>query len=100
MEALNLNPSDALLAVKIGRTLVATHDYHRAQNYYDAALESKFLTARQSIDLRHDLAKLLNRLRRFQDAIIVLQVSHTHTLFLSLARVRVRTGVELFSCAR
>ena len=29
-EALDLNPTNALLAVRIGRALVATHDYRRA----------------------------------------------------------------------
>ena len=29
--ALNLDPSNAFLAVRIGRALIATHDYRRAQ---------------------------------------------------------------------
>ena len=64
-QALDRDPSDALLAAKIGRTLVATHDYRRAQAYYEAALTSAHLTARQSLDMRHDLGKLLIKLRKY-----------------------------------
>ena len=66
--ALDLNPTNALLAVRIGRALVATHDYRRARDYYEAALESPHLGAQDSLDLRHDLAKLLIKLHKYADA--------------------------------
>ena len=42
--ALELNPTNALLAVRIGRALISTHDYRRAREYYDAALKSPHLS--------------------------------------------------------
>ena len=50
--ALDLNPTNALLAVRIGRALIATHDYRRARDYYDAALRSPHLGDQDSADLR------------------------------------------------
>jgi len=70
--ALDLNPTNALLAVRIGRALVATHDYRRARDYYEAALESPHLGAQDSLDLRHDLAKLLIKLHKYADAATLL----------------------------
>lgn len=67
-QALELRPSNAMLAVKIGRALIATHDYRRARDYYDAALKSPNLRDEDSIDLQRDLAKLLIKLRKYDEA--------------------------------
>lgn len=66
-----MDPNNADLAVRIGRTLVTTHDYHRALRYYRdavAADSSKF-------NLRQDLAMLFWRLGDVDKAITVLRDS-------------------------
>mmetsp|Transcript_27274 Transcript_27274/g.32234 ORF Transcript_27274/g.32234 Transcript_27274/m.32234 type:complete len:1320 (+) Transcript_27274:65-4024(+) len=70
--ALELKPSNAMLAVRIGRALIATHDYRRARDYYDAALKSPNLRSEDSVDLQRDLAKLLIKLRKYDAAAALL----------------------------
>ena len=53
----------------IGRALVSTHDYHKAIEYYVTALRN----TPDNVALRHDLAKLFTKLRRFEPAAQVLQ---------------------------
>ncbi|CAM9312824.1 unnamed protein product [Choristocarpus tenellus] len=67
--ALKMDPSDTTLAGKVGRALVSTHDYRRAVDYYRKALRG----APRSMVLRHDLARLCLKLRRYEDAIGVLE---------------------------
>mmetsp|Transcript_8068 Transcript_8068/g.19162 ORF Transcript_8068/g.19162 Transcript_8068/m.19162 type:complete len:1324 (+) Transcript_8068:208-4179(+) len=68
--ALKLDPGDTALAAKIGRALVSTHDYRKAIDYYMAALKSM----PENMELRFDLAKLLAKLRKFEQAIKCLRV--------------------------
>lgn len=66
-----LDPNNADLAIRIGRTLVTTHDYQRALRYYRDALAadgSKF-------SLRQDLAMLYWKLGDLERSIGVLKES-------------------------
>ncbi|CAM9140679.1 unnamed protein product [Discosporangium mesarthrocarpum] len=71
--ALEMDPSDAALAGKIGCALVSTHDYRRAVDYYRKAVRG----APRNTSLRHDLARLCLKLRRFEDASGVLEEGMT-----------------------
>jgi len=72
-------PLNGRLRAKIGRALIATHEYHRAVEFYESALRE---TARQqgsnpvqSVDtltLAHDLAKLYGKLGRYESAARIL----------------------------
>ncbi|KAI8924973.1 hypothetical protein BC831DRAFT_463081 [Entophlyctis helioformis] len=63
--ALTANPDNSALARKIGKALLKTHDYNRAIAYYEAALESGSSIA---LSLRLDLAELLMKLKRYEEA--------------------------------
>ena len=67
-QAQNLDPRDASLAAKIGRALISTHDYLKATDYYITALRSHV----NDINLRHDLAKLFMKLKKYGSAVQVL----------------------------
>lgn len=67
--ALDMNPGDRELAIKIGRALVSTHDYRKAMDYYESALRQN----PQNRALRHDLAKLYNKLGKHSLAAGILQ---------------------------
>ena len=66
-----MDPNNADLAVRIGRTLVTTHDYHRALRYYRDAVAADA----QKFNLRQDLAMLFWRLGDTDKAISVLRDS-------------------------
>ncbi|GBG28211.1 Tetratricopeptide repeat protein 21B [Hondaea fermentalgiana] len=73
-EALKRNPKDGALAQRIGKVLIATHDYARAVDYYKSALRSaESGTSRHS--LRYDLSKLYFDLSKFSKAEKELQAS-------------------------
>ncbi|KAI9362925.1 hypothetical protein DFJ73DRAFT_542372 [Zopfochytrium polystomum] len=76
--ALDAYPNNVVLASKIGKALVKTHDYGRAISYYESALakDSAFATT-----LRYDLAELYFKLKNFKDAerIIVEALDHPRT---------------------
>jgi len=59
--ALRYNPWDSRLAEKIGRALVSTHDYRKAQEYYDNALRNM----PDNLALRYDMAKLYTKLKNY-----------------------------------
>ena len=62
-QALRQNPSDPLLASKLGRAYVKTHQYMKAINYYkEATLHS------QNTALKLDLAELFLKLKQFTNA--------------------------------
>ncbi|KAH6596442.1 hypothetical protein BASA50_005148 [Batrachochytrium salamandrivorans] len=63
--ALTANPERSILACKIGKALIKTHDYERAISYYESVLESRSETA---ISLKYDLAELFIKLKRYHDA--------------------------------
>ncbi len=67
--ALELDPENPALASRIGRTLVMTHDYARAAQYYEAAA-AKGGSGR--VTLLHELADLYNTLNRYEDSLRVL----------------------------
>ena len=62
--ALRYNPKDSRLAEKIGKALVSTHDYRKAQDYYDNALRNM----PDNTALRYDMARLYTKLRMFNDS--------------------------------
>ncbi|XP_030641842.1 tetratricopeptide repeat protein 21B [Chanos chanos] len=72
-QALKRNPKDGSLASKIGKALVKTHNYVKAINYYEAALNSG-----QQHFLRYDLAELLMKLRQYERCERVLHEALTH----------------------
>lgn len=81
-QAYRLDPSNAQLRERIGKSLVATHEYHRAIDFYESALRevSKSITPGQSkpseaVALGHDLAKLYIKLSRVESAIRVLHIT-------------------------
>ncbi len=72
-KAYKLDPTNSRLRGRIGRSLVSTHEYHRAVEFYESAIReltkptaaSKGLTPPVSTDvvtLSHDLAKLYIKL--------------------------------------
>ncbi|KAL2917694.1 hypothetical protein HK105_202567 [Polyrhizophydium stewartii] len=63
--ALTSNPEHSVLASKIGKALVKTHDYGRAIAYYETALETGSGIA---LSLQYDLAELLYKLKRYDEA--------------------------------
>jgi len=67
-QAHNLDPRDASLAAKIGRALISTHDYLKATDYYVTALQAHA----DDIHLRHDLARLFVKLKKYGSAVQVL----------------------------
>lgn len=61
--ALRQNPSDSLLASKLGRAYVKTHQYNKAISYYrDATMNDK------NASLKLDLAELYLKLKQFSNA--------------------------------
>lgn len=66
--AYSLSPHDVSLAVKIGHALVSTHDYLKATSYYVTALQAHA----GDISLRHDLATLFMKLKKYGNATKVL----------------------------
>ncbi len=67
--AYKLDPSNSRLRGRIGRTLVSTHEYHRAVEFYESAIRELSKSSRGSdgistdiINLSHDLAKLYIKL--------------------------------------
>ncbi len=92
--AYRLDPRNSRLRGRIGRALVATHEYHRAVEFYESAIKdvSRGMNANESkvegspgknasshhlssevIILSHDLAKLYIKLGRIQQSQNVLQ---------------------------
>ena len=75
-DALKMNPNDHALALLIGRALVKTHEYHRAIEYYEDALEAGTEKGKSNVaSLRSDLAKLYIKLKKFDEASRVLKQS-------------------------
>lgn len=61
--ALRQNPNDPLLASKLGRAYVKTHQYTKAINYYkEATMNDK------NSSLKLDLAELFLKLKQFSNA--------------------------------
>lgn len=128
IEALNkaykLDPTNSRLRARIGRALVATHEYHRAVEFYEAAIRDVSASAvastkgprssavdavkySESVALSHDLAKLFIKLGRAGNAIRILQnILHTEhrdltdlrqdvSTYLLLAEVQKTNGEKL-----
>ena len=75
-----LDPTNGKLRARIGRALVATHEYHRAIDFYQAALRDASSSSRglgasdgSFAALSHDLAKLYIKLDRSEAALKVLE---------------------------
>ena len=58
-----MNPNDSLLASKLGRAYVKTHQYARAVQYYQEAIKKP-----DHSGLRLDLAELYLKLKQYQNA--------------------------------
>ena len=92
--AYRLDPSNSRLRGRIGRALVATHEYHRAVDFYESAIKdvsrglqageakeagspgknaSSHHLSSEAVVLSHDLAKLYIKLGRIQHSQGVLQ---------------------------
>ena len=63
--AYRLEPNDASLASRLGKALIATHDYTRAVNYYVVAMENSEDTG---IHLQIELAELYVKIKKFDEA--------------------------------
>ncbi|RKO89847.1 tetratricopeptide repeat domain 21B, partial [Blyttiomyces helicus] len=63
--AIDSNPDGSVLASKIGKALIKTHDYARAITYYESALAND---SNLSAVLRYDLAELYKKLKQYDDA--------------------------------
>lgn len=62
-QALRQNPSDPLLASKLGRAYVKTHQYAKAISYYKEATMNA-----ENSSLKLDLAELFLKLKQFSNA--------------------------------
>ncbi|KFB41795.1 AGAP000136-PA-like protein [Anopheles sinensis] len=62
-EALRQNPRDSLLASKLGRAYVRTHQYRKAITYYQEAIANP-----ENYPLKLDLAELYLKLKQYQNA--------------------------------
>jgi tetratricopeptide (TPR) repeat protein len=79
--AYRLDPMvNSRLRTRIGRALIATHEYHRAIDFYESNIKELLRTAPSSselISLSHDLAKLYRKLERYESATRILnQIMH------------------------
>lgn len=64
-----LSPNDPTIAGRIGKVLIAKHDYLKAVDYYESALK----LSPNNLVLRKDLAELYSKLRHFDQALRVVQ---------------------------
>lgn len=73
-KALKQNPRDPLLASKLGRAYVKTHQYKKAITYYKEAI-----MAPENYSLKLDLAELYLKLKQFKDAedVLVQEIRNT-----------------------
>lgn len=89
-EAFRRDPRNISLRARIGKALVATHEYHQAIDFYESSLRDmgnqaspskhsvvgspskQFANAGESVPLAHDLAKLYIKLGRMESASRVL----------------------------
>ena len=62
-KALEQNPGDAGICSKIGKAMITTHDYNKAVAYYESAVKDN-----PNSPLRHELAELYIKLKRFDQA--------------------------------
>ncbi|XP_074604328.1 tetratricopeptide repeat protein 21B-like [Brevipalpus obovatus] len=62
-QALKRNPRDGILIRRVGQALIKTHLFEKAVTYYKAALKTS-----PDYDLRYDLAFLLFRMKRTEEA--------------------------------
>ncbi|KAJ3090291.1 Tetratricopeptide repeat protein 21B [Quaeritorhiza haematococci] len=77
--ALDQNPDASILASKIGKALVRTHEYNRAIQYYESALSTGNKRAGStSPELRYDLADLYRKLRQYDEAERVVEDALNH----------------------
>lgn len=61
-ESLEQFPNHISLASKIGKALITTHDYGKAISYYENAVK----VHENNLQLRHELAELYTRLKKFE----------------------------------
>ncbi|KAK3551904.1 hypothetical protein QTP70_031550 [Hemibagrus guttatus] len=72
-EAIKMAPDDATLSKKIGQALVRTHQYDKAINYYETALNTSI---KESVCL--ELAELLLKLKQSERAEKIIQKALDH----------------------
>ena len=75
-----LDPTNSKLRARIGKALIATHEYHRAIDFYESALKDAVQKHRSNNSndssfnsLSHDLARLYMKLSRSDSAINTLE---------------------------
>ena len=88
-QALKKNPKDSILIRKVGQALVKTHFFEKALTYYKAAIK----TSGQNT-LRFDLAHLLFRMKRYQEAQNII----TSALEISESQSKKKSHKILMSC--
>ena len=82
-QAYKLDTRNVTLRARIGKSLVATHEYHQAIEFYESSLRDMSVDARsdtggslavsgETVPLAHDLAKLYIKLDRMESASRVL----------------------------
>lgn len=69
-KACSICPTNALLARKLGRSYVKTHQYTKALKYYHEAIQNPGYSA-----LKLDLAELFLQLKQYQNAANILSDS-------------------------
>jgi tetratricopeptide repeat protein 21B len=99
-KARRLDSSNTKLRVRIGKALIATHEYHRAVSFYENILnDSGEEMSPEIILLSHDLSKLYVKLGRIESACRVLQaVLHPTYRDISEMQLDVKT-LELLAFA-
>lgn len=68
------NPTAVVLAIKIGKALVKTHDYKKAVKYYEHALTTSIVNP----SLQYDLADLYRKLGQYDNAELVISNALDH----------------------
>jgi tetratricopeptide (TPR) repeat protein len=76
LQGLRIDKRNVALCIKTGRAMIASHEYHRAVDFYESRLRensSNSTSSSERVTLAHDLAKLYLQLDRLDAAERVLQ---------------------------
>jgi tetratricopeptide (TPR) repeat protein len=86
--ALALDPTNSSLAAKVGRSLVATHDFGPAIEYYEAAIARDKARGVENNEMRSDLTMLYVKLRKFAEVCVVVGLWCRRVVFVCLCGCR------------